>query len=83
MFYFPPRSRLWFARDATDGLIRLEIEMAPYGPPNAVSLPPRRLLIEAAPLRLHRFKFNLDPGRPSADEATSRRSTEEDKGPGN
>jgi len=65
VFYFPPGSRLWFARDAT--LVRIEIEMAVHGPANAVSLPPRHLVIEAAPRRLHRFEMNSDPGRPSAD----------------
>jgi hypothetical protein len=85
VFYFPPRSRLWFARDATDGLVRLEIEMAAHGPAHAVCLPPRQLVIEAASLRLRRFEMNPDPGRRSADEASSRRSieTEEDKGPVN
>jgi hypothetical protein len=83
VFYFPPRSRLWFARDATDGLVRLEIEMAAHGPANAVSLPPRQLVIEAAPLRLRRFELNPDPGRPSVVEGSSRRSTEADKGPVN
>ena len=83
VFYFPPRSRLWFSRDATDGLVRLEIEMAAHGPAHAAFVPPRQLVIEAASLRLRRFEMNPDPGPPSADEASRRRSTEEDKGPGN
>jgi type II secretory pathway pseudopilin PulG len=83
VFYFPPRSRLSFAHDATDGLVRLEIEMAVHGPAYAVILPPRQLVIEAAPLRLHGFEINPDRGRPLADEPPSRRSTEEDEGPGN
>ncbi len=85
VFYFPPRSRLWFARDATDGLIRLEIEMAGYGPAHAACLPSRQLAIEAASFRLRRFEMNPDPGRRSADEASSRTGADEDKdkGPGN
>jgi hypothetical protein len=74
---------LQIARDATDGLVRLKIEMAAYGPANAVSLPPRELVIEAAPLRLRRFEMNPDPGSRPADEELTHRSTEEDKGPTN
>jgi type II secretory pathway pseudopilin PulG len=60
-FYFPPGSRLQFARKGEQGLIRLTIEM-PLGPPAATSkdAPPpapsmRVLTIEAAPSRVRRL----------------------------
>jgi hypothetical protein len=62
VFYFPPRSRLWFARERADRLVRLEIDVAAHGPANAVALPSRHLSIEAAPSRLRRFEMNPDQG---------------------
>jgi len=65
VFYFPPRSRLSFAREMSERLVRLEIEMAAYGPAHAASLPSRRLAIEAAPARLRRFEVHRDEGAPT------------------
>jgi len=61
-FHFPPGSKLQFARDGNQGLIRLTIEM-PLGPPAATAkdAPPsspamRVLTIEAAPSRVRRLE---------------------------
>jgi type II secretory pathway pseudopilin PulG len=78
-FYFPPRSRLSFAREATGGLVRLEIEMAAFGPANAATLPPRRLAIEAAPARRRPFEIRLDEDHP-ATAAESEHDEETGKG---
>ena len=60
-FYFPPRTRLEFARADESGLVRLQIEI-PTGDTRAsrkyrpAEEPFRRLIIEAAPSRDRRFE---------------------------
>jgi len=69
VFYFPPHSELRFERDGRTALVRLEFALAVRtlgaGPQNKASQrpPARRLVIEAAPGRDHRF----EPGRKEDD----------------
>lgn len=55
-FYFPPGSQLRFERGAEGSLVRLELELAGHRRDSKDDAPRRKLAIEAALARDHRFE---------------------------
>ena len=59
VYHFPPRSQLRCSRGVDDRLLKLELDLAARGPEPDAERPVRRLVVEAAPARDHRFEAAL------------------------
>jgi prepilin-type N-terminal cleavage/methylation domain-containing protein len=64
-FHFPPHSRFNFLPEQNGTLLKLEIEIAGRGPEPAAERPVRKLLVEAALARDHRFETPPREERPA------------------